>query len=230
MLVLGTAAVLRTLPPVSLRFCGTVIADAGVVKNLGVYVDRHLNFEAHVDCITRKCTGILIALSHTRNVIPRGTLKCIVDALVMSIVRYCLSIYGSCGATQLRRVQKIVNFCVRVVTGQHRYDHVTRSFQLLQWLNAEQLVAYHTVCALGRILESRQPDCLHGTIGPRANQRHAYETRQADLFSLPNIRREAGRRRLCYRGVKLINRMGADPGGPGFRRNARLFAGSLGAR
>ena len=159
-----------------------------------------------------------------------GTLKCIVDALVMSIVRYCLSIYGSCGTTQLRRVQKIVNFCVRVITGQHRYDHVTRSFQLLQWLNAEQLVAYHTVCALGRILESRQPDCLHGTIGPRANQRHAYETRQADLFSLPNIRREAGRRRLCYRGVKLINRMGADPGGPGFRMNARLFAGSLGAR
>ena len=57
------------------------------------YVDRHLNFETHVDNVTRKCTGILIALSHTRSVLPRGTLKCIVEALVMSSVRYCLSIY-----------------------------------------------------------------------------------------------------------------------------------------
>ena len=146
MLVLGTAAMLRTLPPVSLRFCGIVIADAGVVKNLGVYVDRHLNFEAHVDCITRKCTGILIALSHTRNVIPRGTLKCIVEALVMSIVRYCLSIYGSCGTTQLRRVQKIVNFCVRVVTGLHRYDH------------GHQIISAAPVAERGTV--SRLPHCM----------------------------------------------------------------------
>ena len=94
------------------------------------------------------------------------------------IVRYCLSVYGSCGTTQIRRVQKIVNFCVRVVTGKRRYDRgVTRACTLLRWLSAEQLVAYHTACALGRIIVSEQPSYLYSTIGPRARQRHAYETR-----------------------------------------------------
>ena len=37
MLVLGTPAMLRTLPPVVVRFCGNVIADSREVKNLGVY-------------------------------------------------------------------------------------------------------------------------------------------------------------------------------------------------
>ena len=176
--------------------------------------------------ISRKCTGILIGLLHARHVIPRQTLKVIVEALVMSVVRYCLSVYGSCGVTQLSRVQKIVNFCARVVTGRRRYEHISSAMQQLRWLNADQLVAYHTVCALARVIETGQPDSLYSTIGPRAVQRHAYETRQADLFTRPNIRTEAGRRRLCYRGVTRLNAMRVDPGEPGFRRTVRRLARS----
>ena len=226
MLVLGTPAMLRTLPPVVVRFCGNVIADSREDKNLGVYLDRHLSFEPHVTYISRKCTGILIGLLHARHVIPRQTLKVIVEALVMSVVRYCLSVYGSCGVTQLSRVQKIVNFCARVVTGRRRYEHISSAMQQLRWLNADQLVAYHTVCALARVIETGQPDSLYSTIGPRAVQRHAYETRQADLFTRPNIRTEAGRRRLCYRGVTRLNTMRVDSGEPGFRRTVRRLARS----
>ena len=106
MLVLGTPAMLRNLPPVTVSFCGSVVVDAWTVKNLGLYLDRHLNYQAHISAITSKCTGILIGLSHARHVIPANTLKAIVQALVISIVRYCMSVYGSCGVTQMARVQK----------------------------------------------------------------------------------------------------------------------------
>ena len=221
MLVLGTPAMLRNLPPVTLRFSGSVIPDSGVVKNLGVMLDRHLSFEAHVDYMTKKCTGILIALSHARHVVPRKTMKCIVEALALSIVRYCLSVYGSCGATQLHRVQKMVNFCVRVVTGKRRYDHISDSLEQLGWLDARRLVAYHTVSVLERILVTCQPESLFSTIGARARQRHDHETRQADQFTLPAIRTECGRRRLCYRGVTMLNSVSAEPGAPGFRSTVR---------
>ena len=162
------------------------------------------------------------------HVLPRQTLKAIVEALVMSsVLRYCLSVYGSCGVTQLSRVQKVVNFCVRVITGRRRYDRVSEALQQLQWLTAEQLVTYHTVCALARVIQTGQPEYLCGTIGPRAGLRHDYETRQVGLFTRPNIRTEAGRRRLCYRAVTLLNSMGTDPGVPGFRRAVRRFARSV---
>ena len=74
---------------------------------------------------------------------------------------------------QLGRVQKEVNFFVRVKTGKRRYDRVTGALEQLWWLNAEQLAAHHTVCGLARVIETGQPDYLYGTIGPRANQRHA---------------------------------------------------------
>ena len=163
MVVLGTPSMLCDMPFVSLHFCGTVVAESRAVKNLGVYVDRHLNYETHIDNVTRKCTGILIALTHARHVIPRVTLKRIVEALVLSVLRYCLSVHGSCGMTQLRRTQKLVNFCVRVVTSKRRYDHVSQSLEQLQWLTAEQLVRYHTVCAAERIIVSGQPESIRAT-------------------------------------------------------------------
>lgn len=212
---------LTQLPLVPLHFCGTVVAESPAAKNLGVYVDRHLNYETHIDNVTRKCTGILIALTHARHVIPRVTLKSIVEALVLSVLRYCLSVYGSCGMTQLRRVQKLVNFCVRVVTGKRRYDHVSQSLEQLQWLTAEQLVIYHTVCAVERVIVSGQPESIMATIGLRADQRHSHNTRQASLYTLPTIRTEAGRRRLCYRGVGLLNSVGVEPGTCGFRSAVR---------
>ena len=55
MLVIGTPGMLRDVPPVSLRLCGAVTHESRVLKNLGVTLDRHLNFQRHVDAMTRKC-------------------------------------------------------------------------------------------------------------------------------------------------------------------------------
>ena len=208
MLVLGTQAMLRGLPPVQLKFCENVIPDSKVIKNLGVLLDSHLTFEAHIDHMSRKCTGILMALNQARHVIPRSALKDITEALALSTIRYCMSVYGSCGETQLHRVQKLINFSARVVTGKRRYDHISGSIAQLGWLTAKQLVVYHTVSVIERAIMSGRPECLLQTIGQRASQRHDHDTRRADSLTLPPIRTESGRRRLCYRGVSLINGSG----------------------
>ena len=64
---------LRSLPPVTISFCETVLRDTGTVKNLGLHLDRHLSYQPHIDAMTAKCTGILIALSHARHVMPART-------------------------------------------------------------------------------------------------------------------------------------------------------------
>ena len=161
-----------------------------------------------------------MALTHARHVIPKKTLKSIAEALVLSVIRYCSSVCGSCCATQLRRVQKVENFCVRVVTGKRRFEQ-------LKWLSAEQLITYHTVCAVERVIVSGRPESIYDSIGPRACQRHDHDTRRSSLFTLPSIRSEAGRRRLCYRGVSLVNNLGVEPGEPCFRSNVKRTILSL---
>ena len=221
MLVIGTPAMLRDMPHVTINFCGASIPDSKVVQNLGLSMDRHLNYQSHIDVLSRKCTGILLALSHARHVMPRSALKIVIEALVFSIVRYCLSIYGSCGKVQIHRVQKIINFAARVVTGRRRFDHISESVEQLGWFTAEKLVEYHTATAVNRVVSTGLPANIRMSIGPRASEVHVHNTRNANLWTLPAIRSETGRRRLCYRGVLLINRLGVEPGGSHFRQQLR---------
>jgi len=216
-IVLGTPGMLRNLPPVTIQLCGTAIPESRTVTNLGVTIDRHLNYQSHIDAMTNKCTGILIALSHARHVIPKTSLKAIVQALVISIVRYGISVYGSCGTVQLQRVQKVINFCARVVTGRRRYDQISDAVQQLGWLTATQLVDYHTVCSVQMAVVTGNPECIAESIGPRANERHSHDTRRAVLLTLPRMRLDTGKRRLCVRGADLMNELHVDPRAPGFR-------------
>ena len=78
-------------------------------------------------------------------------------------------------------------------------------------MTAKKLVTYHTVSAVERIVVSGQPEHLRATLGQRASQRHQRNTRQASFFTLRSIRTEAGRRRLCYRGVTWLNKMKIEP-------------------
>ena len=207
MIVLGTPAMLRHMPAVQLNFCGETVNDSRVVRNLGVNIDRHLTFQSHVDEMTRKCNGVLIALNHARHTIPSSALKPIVQALVISIVRYCMSVYGSCGETQLYRVQKILNFCARVVSGKRKHDHISDVFRDMRWLTASELAMYHRVCSMHSALVTGRPEPIAVTLGRTARQRHAHDTRRASEVTLSRIRTEAGRRRLCYGAVQAYNRL-----------------------
>jgi len=158
-----------------------------------------------------------MALNHARHVIPSATLPSIVQGLVMSSIHYCLSVYGSCSDTQVHRIHKLVNFCARVVSGRKRNDRISDVIQSLGWMTAKQLVEYHTVCAVHTAVTTGQPECISRTIGLPANQRHSHETRHANRLTVPRIDSKAGRRRLCYRGVLMLNKANVNVRDPHFR-------------
>ena len=85
----------RGLDPVSIRFREDTIHEGPTVRNLGVIFDRHLTWDPHVSALVKKCNGILIGLSHVRHQIPSHLLPTLVNALVLSHVRYCLAVFGN---------------------------------------------------------------------------------------------------------------------------------------
>lgn len=164
---------------------------------------------------------MLIALNHARHVIPKCALKSIVQALVISIVRYCISIYGTCGETQLHRVQKVLNFCARVVYGRRKHDHISDVFKDMNWFTASELAMYHRVCSIRRALVTGRPEAIADTLGETARLRHAHDTRRASEITLPRIRSESGRRRLCYGAVQAYNQLPVINPNVGFKRQLK---------
>ena len=131
LMVFGTKAMLRNFPEVRLNFGESVISESRTVKNLGLVMDRFLTFDAHIDQLVGKCTGMLLALSHAKHCLPHDVIEPLVTSLVISQIRYCSSIYGTYGQAQKHKIQKLLNFCARVVCGVRKYDHISACYKQL---------------------------------------------------------------------------------------------------
>ena len=204
LIALGTRQNLRQLPTISIKFMGATVSGSLTVRNLGVVFDQCMLFAAHIDYAVRRCTGILIGLSHCRHSLPRATLTTLVQALVISLIRYCISVYGTCNATQTGRLQKVLNFVARVISGRRKFDRVSEVLRELEWLSAHNLHVFHALTLLKRILSSAQPETLSASLVQRRHVRQR-TTRQDDMLNVPTIRSESGRRRFLYSAVTAFN-------------------------
>ena len=115
------------------------------MRNLGVLFDKHLTWDAHVSSLVQKCYGILIALSHVRHYIPANLLPTIVNALVISHIRYCLAVFGNGSQKNMHRLQKIQNFALRVISGRRKFDHISDVRDELGWLPVSLLDEQHSL-------------------------------------------------------------------------------------
>ena len=84
------------MPLIQEEFMGTTIIGFRSVKNLSAVFDLNVTFSAHVDDILRRCSGLLSRLSHSRHALPQDTLFTVMQALLVSTVRYYISVYVQC--------------------------------------------------------------------------------------------------------------------------------------
>ena len=185
------------------------VAGSATVLNLGVTFDRYMTFAPHVDSVVQRCTGMLSGLSHSRHNLPRSTLVSLVQGLVVSRIIYCLAVYGSCNSTQMKRLQKLLNFAARVISGRRKFDHVSDVITRLDWLTAENMYLYHGLNLLKRVLTTSEPEGIAGDLVTRG-EIHQRVTRNADHLVTPAIRSEAGRRRFRHCIVSAYNALPPD--------------------
>ena len=209
LMVLGTQQMLRRLPPVSIRVGDSYIHESDTARNLGVTFDRSLTFSAHITVMKTRCTGLLVALSHIRHSLPSELIDTIVQSLVISIVRYCISVYGSANLTNMKQVQSILNFCARVMSGRRKYDHISDIVNQTPVLNVKQLSYYHNVTALHKIITTGQPESLANKLAQNiATTGRA--TRQSSDIRLPAVRQNSGKRQFVYRAAADYNLLPSD--------------------
>ena len=206
LIVLGTRQNLRQLPNVTIKFMSSTVSGSPVVRNLGVTFDACMTFDSHVDEVARRCTGILTGLSHSRHCLPQSTLITLVNCLVTSLIRYCITIYGTCNVTQTTRLQKVLNFGARVISGRRKFDHISDVLRDLEWLSAHNMYLYHALTLLKRTLDTHQPESISVNLVQRRHV-HQRTTRQNDLLQVPMIRTESGRRRFSYAAATAFNRL-----------------------
>lgn len=204
LMVFGTRQQLRRLGPVKVALDDENLEPVECAKNLGVLFDPHLSWHTHVDMIVSRCTGILVALSHHRNLLPHEIMTNIVQTLVLPHIRYCLTVIAPMRETQKHRLEKIMNFAARVISGRKKYDHISDVKRELEWLSIEDQIRYNEGLLMYKVLLNETPKRLYNLFKTNSSI-HDIDTRSSQAIHLPLVRSEAGKSSMSYRAAKNWN-------------------------
>jgi len=206
LMLLGSEPNLRDVPHVSVSLREHDLLPVPGAKNLGLYFDPTLSWDSHVANVTSRCFGILSGLSHLRGHLPPSVISVLVNALVLSQIRYCISLYGSGTQKNISRLQKIMNYSAKVIFGRKKFDHASDLLVRLDWLSAENLVTYHTLCLTHKVLRRGEPDVLADQLYHVAETRDRITRQNRDLYII-HSNTNMGKRRYACRAPKLYNKL-----------------------
>ena len=150
---------------------------------------------------------ILVSLARMRNRLPKDTKRLLIEALVFPHIRYCASVWGSCCIAQKKRVQKVINFGARIVSGHDRRAHITPVLNELNWKCVDDYVRDSDLAVVrGLLMSESAPEILRNqlVLGSDQSVRSTRATERGQL-RLPRVKTEFARRAFLFRASKHWN-------------------------
>ena len=207
LILVGTPNAVKKSSSFQLNISNCVLTPSPFVKTLGVTIDHTLSWEVHISNLVKKCNAILFCIYKLRHHLTPETRKLLIEAHVFPHILYCLSVWGGAAACHLTRVQKVLNFAARVVSGTRRRDHISPVLEALGWRSIGDIVARRDLSGVFRArFDPRAPVAIRQLFIPRiAVSERVTRSSVAGALEPPNFRLSMSRRAFSYRAASTWN-------------------------
>lgn len=202
---IGNRQLLSQIPPNTIIDCdGDFIHPTSHVKNLGVFIDQYMLFDVHIGELTKKVMGALMFINRISQNFDKSTRILVVQTLVLSLINYCIVIWGTTNETLLHNVQKLQNFAAKVAVGcSRKYAHVTPFIKELKWLKIKEKHTLDKCTTVYKAVNNCYPDWYLKF--PTVREHTTSNTRQLNNLYVGRARTDSGARAITILGPKLWN-------------------------
>ena len=207
LLLVGTCQSLKNTSSFSVTVSDHVLAPSTSVKMLGMVVDQKLSWEKHISYVVKKCNSILFSLYKIRHHLTPECRETLVQAHVFPHIIYCLSVWGGAAACHLHRIQKLINFAARIVTGARKFDHISPILDNLGWLKIEDIVKQRDSVKVWKALNDKNTPKAVSSLFTRRSEvsnRKTRATSNGDL-QIPPFQLSLARSSFSYRAAQHWN-------------------------
>ncbi len=129
----------------------------------------------------------------------------VVQSLALSVIYYCLPIYGSTNNTLLHRVQKLQNFAAKICEGGAKKSaHATPFIEQLQWLKVKDKIILDVAVSVSKVTNNMFPEWFL-ELPTVSAALHNKCTRQQKKLYVPHTNKDSGDRSLTVRGPRIWN-------------------------
>ena len=135
-------------------------------KNLGVWLDEHLDFRTHIRKVASSCFMTLRDIAKIKNFIPRECLCIVVCSLILSRLDYCNALYYNIHSKDLDLLQSVQNAAIRLVGGRFKYDRkpISPLYHELHWLRIRERIVFKICLIVHKCVWGAAPESLREMI------------------------------------------------------------------
>ena len=185
-------------------FEGECIRFSNEVKNVGVWIDKNLTMDKHINFIVSHCYKILKDIGRIKKCLQKSHLEKIVHAVISSRLDYCNSLFANISKNNLCKLQKVQNSAAKLILGKRRRDSASSALRQLHWLNIESRITFKLLLIVHKVLRGRCSTNL-------SLEYKGFNGRPDDYLKLrtPNFKTVHGTRVFAFNGSRLWNTLPA---------------------
>jgi hypothetical protein len=171
---------------------------------LGIIIDKHLNWKAHCDMLTKKLSKITGIINRLKNTLPLFILIHIYNSLILSHLNYGVFLWGNFCPSIFTLQKK----AIRALTNSKYNSHTSGLFKALNLLKFPDICALHDHTLCYKRYNNMLPDYFTSLLPlPSNNPPHNHETRNATVPRIPIIRHAFAKQKIKYRYIVTLNGM-----------------------
>ena len=189
---------------------GTELEVVSKIKLLGVLLDNSLDWKEQVQAVSLKVSRGLGILKHAKKFLPFSALTSLYTSIVEPHFRYCCSVWGCAGTTEINRLQKLQNRAARIVSNSSFDTPSNQLIEKLGWKTINELIDIESKTMVFKTLNELAPPYLC-SLFRKNSQSTSYRLRNTSTdLRLPKKGTENGKKYFSFRGVKLWNSLSAN--------------------
>ena len=149
------------LSKISIQGCflitGECIRFSSVVKYLGTYFDSELTFSDHIKSLTSSCNFHLRNIASIRRYLSDSDCAILIHSLITSRLDLCNFIFFGLSKSNLKKVQRIQNSAMRILTRNNKSKSLDEWFLHWHWLKIEQRILFKIILITFKCVHSMYP-------------------------------------------------------------------------
>ena len=112
------------------------------VKNVGVWLDKNLTMDKHINQTVSHCYKILKDIGRIRKCLQQTHIERLIHAMISSRIDQNNSLYINISKENMYKLQKLQNAAAKLILGRRKRDSATEALKTLHWLNVDARITF----------------------------------------------------------------------------------------
>ena len=177
------------------------------MKYLGVIIDENMSFKPNFENVCAKMARKVGVLARIGNQLNLQQKIMVYKTIIEPHICYCATVLFLNSDSDLERLQRIQNKCIRTIFKLDKYTSKEMLLQVSGLFSVKQTVEFNTLVAVHKIVHKLWPSYLSSRIKHKSENETKNKLRSKNEIEKTNTLKSYSQNSIFYKGIELYNKL-----------------------